>query len=108
MNVNISGHHVQLSDALKSYVASKLERLERHFDHLINANVVLTVEKLRHKAEATIHTRGADLHAAATEKDMYAAIDALADKLDRQTHKLKEKMRSHHAKDVNKGQVHAA
>ena len=105
MNVNISGHHIQLTDALKTYVASKLERLERHFDHLINANVVLSVEKLRHTAEATIHSRGANLHAEATDKDMYAAIDMLADKLDRQTHKLKEKVRSHHAKEVNKGQV---
>lgn len=105
MNVNIAGHHVQLTDPLKAYVASKLERLERHFDHLINANVVLSVEKTRHKAEATIHSRGANLHAEATEKDMYAAIDAMVDKLDRQTHKLKEKVRSHHAKEVHKGQV---
>ena len=107
MNMNISGHHVQLSDALKTYVSSKFERLERHFDHLLNANVILSVEKLRHKAEATIHSRGANLHAEATEKDMYAAIDLLADKLDRQTHKLKEKQRDHHARDVNKGQVSA-
>lgn len=103
MNVNIAGQHVQLSDALKEYVNSKLVRLERHFDHLINANVVLSVEKLRHKAEATIHSRGANLHAEATEKDMYAAIDLLADKLDRQTHKLKEKTRNHHAREVHKG-----
>lgn len=105
MNVNIAGHHLQLSDALKSYVSSKFERLERHFDHLINANVILSVEKLRHKAEATIHSRGTNLHAEAVEKDMYAAIDSLADKLDRQTHKLKEKARDHHAKDVRKGAV---
>ena len=103
MNMNIAGHHVPLTDALKSYVSTKFERLERHFDHLINANVILSVEKLRHKAEATIHTRGANLHAESVDQDMYAAIDALADKLDSQTRKFKEKARDHHAKQVHKG-----
>lgn len=105
MNVNIAGHHLPLTDALKSYVSSKFERLERHFDHLINANVILSVEKMRHKAEATLHTRGANLHAESVEQDMYAAIDALADKLDSQTRRFKEKSRDHHAKQVHKGQV---
>jgi len=103
MNLNIAGHHVPLTDALKTYVSSKLTRLERHFDHLIDASVILSVEKLRHKAEATIHTRGANLHAEAVEGDMYAAIDMLTDKLDRQTRKLKEKVRDHHAREVQKG-----
>ena len=104
MNLNIAGHHLPLTDALRSYVSQKIARLERHFDHLIGANVILSVEKLRHKAEATIHTRGTNLHAEAIDDDMYAAIDSLADKLDSQTRKLKEKVRDHHARDVHKGQ----
>ena len=104
MNLNIAGHHLPLTTALRTYVSEKINRLERHFGHLIGANVILSVEKTRHKAEATIHTRGSNLHAEAIEKDMYAAIDALADKLDSQTRKLKEKVKDHHAKDVHKGQ----
>jgi putative sigma-54 modulation protein len=103
MNLNIAGHHLPLTKALRTYVSEKITRLERHFGHLIGASVILSVEKQRHKAEATIHTRGANLHAEAIEADMYAAIDALADKLDSQTRKLKEKVRDHHAKDVHKG-----
>jgi len=103
MNLNISGHHLELTDPLREYVASKLKRLERHFDHLIKATVVLTVDKLRHKAEATVHTRGADLHAQAIDGNMYAAIDVLIDKLDSQTRKFKEKTRDHHAKEAQKG-----
>ena len=103
MNLNIAGHHLPLTDALKSYVSQKITRLERHFGHLIGASVVLSVEKMRHKAEATLHTRGANLHAEAIDDDMYAAIDSLADKLDSQTRKHKEKKKDHHAKDVHKG-----
>lgn len=103
MNLNITGHHLPLTPALRTYISEKVTRLERHFGALIGANVVLSVEKQRHKAEATIHARGANLHAEATDNDMYAAIDSLADKLDSQTRKLKEKTRDHHAKDVNKG-----
>ena len=103
MNLNISGHHVELTAPLRGYVATKLKRLERHFDHLIKANVILTVDKLRHKAEATVHTRGADLHAQAIDENMYAAIDVLVDKLDSQTRKFKEKTRDHHAKEKQKG-----
>lgn len=102
MNLNISGHHVELTHPLRDYVASKLKRVERHFDHLIKASVILTVDKLRHRAEATLHTRGADLHATAVEENMYAAIDRLIDKLDGQTRKHKEKSRDHHAKEVRK------
>jgi putative sigma-54 modulation protein len=105
MNLNIAGHHLPLTDALKTYVSQKITRLERHFGHLIGASVVLSVEKMRHKAEATLHTRGANLHAEAIDDDMYAAIDSLADKLDSQTRKHKEKKKDHHAKDVHKGAV---
>ena len=103
MNLNIAGHHLPLTDSLKTYVSEKITRLERHFGHLIGASVVLSVEKLRHKAEATLHTRGANLHAEAIDENMYAAIDSLADKLDSQTRKFKEKKKDHHAKDVHKG-----
>jgi putative sigma-54 modulation protein len=103
MNLNISGHHVDLTPPLRDYVTTKLKRLERHFDHLINAEVVLTVEKLRHKAEATVHASGADLHAEATvDENMYAAIDSLIDKLDQQTRRHKEKLRDHHVREAVK------
>ncbi len=102
MNLNISGHHVDLTPALRSYVQEKLKRVERHFDHLISAEIVLTVEKERQKAEATVHASGADLHAEATEPNMYAAIDLLMDKLDRQTRRHKEKLRDHHNAEAHK------
>ncbi len=95
MQLNITGHHVEITPALRTYVTEKLGRLERHFDHVTNVHVVLSVEKLRQKAEATIHITGNDLYADCTEEDMYAAIDALADKLDRQIKKHKEKLTNH-------------
>ena len=95
MQLNVTGHHVDITPALQSYVKSKFEKLERHFDNVTNVHVVLTVEKLRHKAEATVHISGADVFADAIEADMYAAIDALADKLDRQIKKHKEKQTDH-------------
>ncbi|MGB0955013.1 MAG: ribosome hibernation-promoting factor, HPF/YfiA family [Panacagrimonas sp.] len=106
MNLNISGHHLDLTPPLKDYVQAKIKRIERHFDHLINADVILSVEKLRHKAEATVHASGANMHAhAVTDDDMYAAIDALIDKLDQQTRKHKEKLRDHHVKQAPKRMV---
>jgi putative sigma-54 modulation protein len=102
MNLNICGHHLDLTQPLRSYVTEKLKRVERHFDHLIEASVILSVDKLEHKAEATLHARGANLHAAAVAADMYAAIDGLIDKLDQQTRRLKEKTRDHHAREAPK------
>lgn len=99
MNLNITGHHVDLTPPLREFVTNKLQRVERHFDKLIDANVVLTVEKLRHKAEATLHARGANLHAEATAENMYAAIDMLIDKLDRITTKHKDKRNDHHQRE---------
>ncbi len=96
MQIILSGHHVDITDALRQYVNSKMEKLERHFDSVTDIHVVLSVEKLRQKAEATLHLSGNNLHADATEEDMYAAIDALADKLDRQLKKHKEKVTDHH------------
>ena len=96
MQLNVTGHHIDMTDSLQNYVEGKMERLERHFDNVTNVHVVLTVEKLRHKAEATIHISGADVFADSEDADMYAAIDALADKLDRQIKKHKEKQTNHH------------
>jgi putative sigma-54 modulation protein len=93
MQLNVSGHHVEVTPPLREYVGSKFERLQRHFDQITNIEVTLIVEKLTQKAEATIHISGADIFAAADSEDMYAAIDALADKLDRQLIKHKEKSR---------------
>ena len=92
MNLNVSGHHVDVTPAIRSYVQSKLERVRRHFDHVIDAHVILTVEKLRQKAEVTLHVRGKELHCESEEADLYAAIDLLADKLDRQVLRHKGKL----------------
>jgi putative sigma-54 modulation protein len=95
MQINISGHHVEVTDSMRDYVSSKLERLNNHHDRITNVNVIVSVDKLVQKAEATVHVSGKDLFADATSEDLYAAIDSLADKLDRQLIKHKEKMRSH-------------
>jgi putative sigma-54 modulation protein len=95
MQVNQTGHHVDVTDALRSYVDEKIARLERHFDHVTNVHVILSVEKLNKKAEATVHIAGADVFADSVHEDMYAAIDSLVDKLDRQVLRHKEKMKSH-------------
>jgi putative sigma-54 modulation protein len=96
MQVNLTGHHVDITDPLRSYVGEKFERLERHFDQVTDVHVVLSVEKLRHTAEATVLISGGKLFADNTEEDMYAAIDGLTDKLDRQIKKHKEKTTDHH------------
>ena len=82
MQLSISGHHIDVTESLKSYVEEKLQKLERHYDHITNAHVILTVEKLQQKAEATVHISGAEVFADADCADMYAAIDKLTDKLD--------------------------
>ena len=101
MQINVTGHHTDITPALRDYVSSKFTRLERHFDNMTNVHVILTVEKERHKAEATVHVNGADLYADAEDADMYAAIDALADKLDRQIKKHKERLKNHHRGDTS-------
>ncbi len=104
MQLNLTGHHIEITPALRDYVDNKLERLERHFDQVTTAHCVLTVEKLRHKAEATINVSGGRIFADAVEEDMYAAIDGLIDKLIRQIKKHKEKLTDHHARDAQKHQ----
>ena len=92
MNLNLTGNHLDITPAIRDYVVAKLDRITRHFDHVIDVQVVMSVAKLRHKVEANLHARGKDIHVEAVELDMYAAIDALVDKLDRQVVKHKEKL----------------
>jgi putative sigma-54 modulation protein len=103
MQIHVSGHQIDVTPALRDYVVSKLERIVRHFDHLHDVHVILSVEKLLHRAEATLSAaRNKILHAEVDAADMYAAIDALVDKLDRQVRKHKEKITDHHRSDAQK------
>jgi putative sigma-54 modulation protein len=95
MQMTISGHHLDITDPIRDYVTVKLSKLERHYDQISSTSVILSVDKLMQKAEATVHVSGADLFANAQHEDLYAAIDALTDKLDRQLIKHKEKHRDH-------------
>ncbi|HEB28843.1 MAG TPA: ribosome-associated translation inhibitor RaiA [Porticoccus sp.] len=93
MQLNISGHHLDITDPIKDYVTNKLSKLERHHDRITSTNVILSVEKLVQKAEATVHVSGGEFFADSEHDDLYAAIDILTDKLDRQLIKHKEKNR---------------
>jgi len=95
MQMTISGHHLDITDPIRDYVVTKLSKLERHYQHINSVAVILSVDKLVQKAEATIHVSGAELFANAEHEDLYAAIDSLSDKLDRQLIKYKEKHRDH-------------
>ena len=103
MQLKLTGHHIEITPPLRDSVRKKLERVLRHFERVVDVHCVLTVEKLEHKAEATLGVSGAVFHADAKEADMYASIDALADKLDRMVRKHKEKLSDHHAADVARG-----
>ncbi len=94
MQINVSGHHVDVTDSMRNYVDSKFERLGRHFDHVIDVQVILSVDRQHQRAESTIHVNGANIFADSSHEDMYAAIDTLVDKLDRQVIKHKEKLQS--------------
>jgi putative sigma-54 modulation protein len=102
MQLNLTGHHIDITDALRNRVAEKVAKVERHFDQLTNVHVILTVEKQRHKAEATVNVPGETLFAESVEDDMYVAIDTLVDKLDRQVKKFKEKLTNHHAREARR------
>jgi ribosome hibernation promoting factor len=93
MQLNISGHHLDITDPIKDYVTNKLSKLERHHDRITSTSVILSVEKLVQKAEATVHVSGGEFFADSEHDDLYAAIDILTDKLDRQLIKHKEKNR---------------
>ncbi len=96
MDLTIFGHHLEVTPAIREYVSEKLGRVNRHFDNVINMTVTMQVEKLVHKVEATLHVKGHDFHARSEDGNMYAAIDLLADKLDRQIVKHKEKISNVH------------
>jgi len=95
MQMTISGHHLDITNPIRDYVTAKLSKLERHYEQINRTAVILSVDKLTQKAEATVHISGAELFANAEHEDLYAAIDALSDKLDRQLIKHKEKHRDH-------------
>ncbi len=96
MNLNLSGHHLEITPPLRDYVQAKMERITNHFDQVIDVKVTLSVEKLKQKIEVTMHVPGSDLHAECSDDNMYSAIDLIADKLDRQVLKHKEKQGDHH------------
>jgi putative sigma-54 modulation protein len=95
MNLSISGHHLEVTPSLREYVTVKLQKIRRHFDQVIDVNVFLSVDKLRQKAEIALHVRGKDIFAESVDDDLYAAIDSLVDKLDRQVLKYKDKRFAH-------------
>ena len=95
MQVIVTGHHLEVTDALKAHIDAKFEKLARHFDNVTDVHLILSVEKLVQKAEATLQLSGAKLFAEDSQEDMYVAIDAMVDKLDRQISKHKEKTGSH-------------
>ena len=101
MQINVTGHHVEVTAPLRKYATEKISKIARHFDHVISANVVLTVERHNHAAEATVHAPGRSLFANHTAEDMYAAIDGLVDKIDRRVRRYKEKLTDH------QGETHA-
>jgi putative sigma-54 modulation protein len=102
MNLSVAGHHVEVTPPIRQYLEEKLDRVLRHFDDVTTVNVVLSVEKLQQKAAATLHVRGRDLHAEAVDQDLYASIDALADKLDREVIRHKEKHQNHHGAGIKR------
>ena len=95
MNLQLTGHHLEITPSIRGYVTSKLERITRHFDNVIDVNVIMSVDKLQQRIEANVHVRGRDIFCESIDENMYAAIDNLVDKLDRQIIKHKEKTVDH-------------
>jgi putative sigma-54 modulation protein len=95
MQVKITGHHVEVTEALRTHCEEKMARIKHHFDQVINVNVTLEIDSKAQKASANLHVSGQDFHAEASEADMYLAIDLMTDKLDRQVIKYKEKLKAH-------------
>ena len=102
MNLHLTGHHVEITPAIRDYVVGKLERISRNFEHVIDVNVVMTVEKLDQRIEANVHLSGKDIHVQSHDGDMYAAIDGLIDKLDRQVIRHKEKFAVKHSQGIKR------
>ncbi|EPZ17303.1 RNA polymerase subunit sigma-54 [Thauera terpenica 58Eu] len=100
MNLNITGRHVEVTPAIRDYLSSKLDRVIRHFDNVTSVTVTLSVEKLKQKVDVTLHVRGKDIFVESEDADLYAAIDAMTDKLDRQVQKYKQKLTDHNHESV--------
>ena len=107
MNLNISGRHLEVTPAIRDYVISKLSRVDRHFDKVIESQVMLSIERLNHIAEITMRIHGKDIHCSASNENLYGAIDLLADKIDRQVIKVKSKAQSHAHESVKRQEVPA-
>ncbi len=95
MNLSITGHHLDVTPAIREYIHTKMARVLRHFDHVIDTQVMLSVEPLRHRAEITLHVRGKDIHCEAIEENLYASIDLLIDKIDRKVIQHKDRTQNH-------------
>ncbi|HWK62637.1 MAG TPA: ribosome-associated translation inhibitor RaiA [Eoetvoesiella sp.] len=107
MNLSISGRHLEVTPAIHAYVKNKMARTARHFDNVIDTQVILSIERLKHTAEVTMHLRGKDIHCEATDENLYAAIDLLADKIDRQVIKYKSKVQNHAHEPVKRQEIAA-
>jgi len=102
MNLHLTGRHMEITPAIREYATGKFGKVKRHFDNVIDVHIILSVEKLKQKAEATIHVSGKDIFVECEDENLYAAIDALVDRLDRQVLKHKEKMSARRHDDSGK------
>ncbi len=100
MQLTITGHQLEVTDSIRTYIETKFDRIKRHFDQVLNAHVIINVEKLRHKSEATMHIGGKDFFAESTEDNLYKSIDLLVDKLDKQIRRHKDKTSNHHHQEA--------
>jgi putative sigma-54 modulation protein len=105
MNLNLTGRHLEITPAIRAHVTEKLDKVKRHFDNVIDINVILSVDKLQQKAEANVHVSGKNIFAETEDSNLYVAIDALADSLDRQVLKHKEKNTARRHDDSGKHQA---
>ena len=108
MNLSITGRHLEVTPAIREYVLNKMARVSRHFDNVIDTQVILSIDRLKHSAEVTMRLRGKDIHCEAVDENLYAAIDLLADKIDRQVIKYKTKVQNHAHEPVKRQEIPAA
>ena len=107
MNLSITGRHLDITPAIREYVMNKMARVSRHFDNVIDTQVILSIDRLNHTADVTMRLRGKDIHCEATDENLYAAIDLLADKIDRQVIKYKTKVQNHAHEPVKRQEIAA-
>lgn len=93
MNISTTARHYDLAPALKDYAEGKVQNLKRYFDHIVNANLIFSLEKYRHKVEITLHVNGRDFISIEESDDMYTAVDRSVDKLERQLRRHKGKIK---------------